>query len=212
MEVLIESIQPDVARIVCESPSPNKSNSMQLRGIFMQADIKNGNNRIYPLSEMTRAVEEANKTIAKNGGIFGELDHPERLLIQMDRISHAIKELYVSGNNVMGRAEILKTPMGLIAEELGKSGVRYGISSRGAGHVDPETGKVSKFVFVTADLVATPSAPGAYPQPITEGLFADSRQGRKVLTLAESLAHDEGAQQYFKKSVAKFLEEVFSKM
>lgn len=208
MDTLIESVQPSVANIVCESSTTGKN--MWLSGVFMQAEQPNRNKRIYPISEMTNAVKSANEIIKENGGIFGELDHPEKLTINMDRISHAIKELQVNGNNVIGRAEILRTPMGLIAEELGKSGVRYGISSRGAGNVGPN-GVVSEFVFVTADLVATPSAQGAYPRPVYEGL-QNSKEGQKVLTLAESLQHDDAAQKHFKKSILSFMENVFEKM
>lgn len=208
MDTLIESVEPSIANIVCESNTTGKN--MWLSGVFMQAEHPNRNKRIYPISEMTSAVKNANDIIKENGGIFGELDHPEKLTINMDRISHAIKELQINGNNVIGRAEILRTPMGLIAEELGKSGVRYGISSRGAGNVGPN-GVVSEFVFVTADLVATPSAQGAYPRPVYEGL-QNSKEGRKVLTLAESLKHDENAQKYFKKSILSFMENVFNKM
>lgn len=208
MDTLIESVEPSVASIVCESNNANKN--MWLSGVFMQAEQPNRNKRIYPLSEMTTAVKNANDIIKENGGIFGELDHPDNLTINMNNISHAIKELQINGNNVIGRAEILRTPMGLIAEELGKSGVRYGISSRGAGNVAGD-GRVSGFVFVTADLVATPSAHGAYPRPVYEGL-QNSKEGNQVLTLAESLQHDVNAQKHFKKSILKFMENVFEKM
>lgn len=183
---------------------------MWLSGVFMQADVKNRNQRVYPISEMINAVANASKAIKENGGIFGELDHPQTLTVNMDRISHAITELYMDGNNVYGKAKLLKTPMGLIAEELGKSGVRYGISSRGAGQVNEGSGMVSGFVFVTADLVATPSAPRAFPKPVYESL-QNSKEGTKVLTLAESLQHDDSAQKYFAKEVIKYLDNVFNR-
>lgn len=210
MEILVESLQPSQANIVCESAGEGKKNTMWLSGIFMQADVKNHNERVYPLSEMQTAVARASQTIKENGGIFGELDHPESLTVNMDRISHAIKELTISGSNVIGRAELLKTPMGLIAEELAKSGVRYGISSRGAGDVDG-SGQVSGYTFVTADLVAVPSAPGAFPKPIYESL-ADSSIGNKVLTLSEAVQYDEDAQKYFKNEIMNYIENVFNKL
>jgi hypothetical protein len=206
-QTLIESISPSVANIVCES---NQSQTMWLSGTFMQADVKNRNRRVYPVSEMVGAVQKACDVIKENGGIFGELDHPENLTINMDRISHAITELRMSGNNVFGRAKLLRTPMGLIAEELGRSGVRYGISSRGAGQVNESDGTVSGFVFVTADLVATPSAPGAFPKPVYESL-QNSKEGNKVLTLAEAMREDEPAQKYFKREVLSFVDNVFNR-
>lgn len=208
-QTLIEHVEPSAANIVCEGNDANKQ--MWLSGVFMQADVKNRNRRVYPLSEMTQAVEKARTTIKENGGIFGELDHPQELTINMDRISHAIKELYVDGSNVYGKAQLLQTPMGKIAEELARSGVRYGISSRGAGQVNEADGNVSGYVFVTADLVATPSAPGAFPKPVYEGL-ENSKEGRQVMTLAESMQHDADAQKYFKKEIQRFIENVFNKM
>lgn len=209
MQTLIEHISPSDAHIVCENA--NDSKSMWLNGIFMQADVQNRNKRVYPMSEMTSAVSKASETIKENGGIFGELDHPAELTINMDRISHAIKEMYVDGNNVYGKAQLLKTPMGLIAEELARSGVRYGISSRGAGQVNESDGQVSGYIFVTADLVATPSAPGAFPKPVYEGL-QNSKEGNRVLSLSESMQHDADAQKYFQKSIMQFVENVFNKM
>lgn len=208
MQVLIESLKPSTANIVCESTA---GKNMWLNGIFMQADVQNRNKRVYPLSEMTAAVSKAREIIKENGGIFGELDHPQTLTINMDRISHVITELYMQGNNVVGKAQLIPdTPMGAIAIALAKTGARYGISSRGAGQVNESSGHVSGYMFVTADLVATPSAPGAYPTPVYESL-QDSMQGRRVLTLAESLREDPVAQKYFKKEVMNFVENVFNK-
>lgn len=208
MQTLIESVTPSDANIVCESTT--QGNSMWLSGVFMQADVKNRNKRVYPISEMSVAVKKAGEMIKENGGIFGELDHPQTLTINMDRISHAITEMYMDGSNVYGKAKLLKTPMGQIAEELAKSGVRYGISSRGAGQVNEGDGMVSGFVFVTADLVATPSAPGAFPKPVYESL-QNSKEGNRVITLAESMRYDDSAQKYFKKEITKFLENVFNR-
>jgi len=207
MQTLIESISPSTANIVCESSA---GKSMWLNGVFMQADVQNRNKRVYPVSEMSTAVSKACEVIKENGGIFGELDHPQTLTINMDRISHAITEMYINGTNVYGKAKLLRTPMGLIAEELACSGVRYGISSRGAGQVNESDGTVSGYMFVTADLVATPSAPGAFPTPVYESL-QDSKEGNKVLTLAESMREDPKAQKYFKKEVLKFVENVFNR-
>lgn len=207
MQTLIESISPSAANIVCES---HGNKTMWLSGVFMQAEVKNRNKRVYPLSEMTVAVSKAMETIKENGGIFGELDHPQTLTINMDRISHAITELHMNGQDVYGKAKLLRTPMGLIAEELGRSGVRFGISSRGWGQVNEGDGMVSGFGFVTADLVATPSAPGAFPKPVYESL-QNSKEGNRVLTLAEAVREDIAAQKYLKKEILRFVDNVFNR-
>lgn len=200
MELLVEDFSAQEGNIITEAKMDG--NNVWLSGIFMQADIKNRNGRVYPLSEMVEAVNNASKQIKEYGGIFGELDHPQGLNINMDRISHAIKELAMDGNNVVGKMYLLDTPMGKIAKELAKSGVRYGVSSRGVGQVN-ESGNVSGFNLITIDIVCTPSAPGAMPLPVYESL--ETIKGKKVLTLAEAALQDDAAQKYFKKEIEKFL-------
>ena len=202
-QILIEELQPSAAALIQESSGDGKNT--WLSGVFMQAEIKNRNGRNYPLNEIANAVKSATARIAESNGIFGELDHPQTLTINMDRVSHVITELNMSGTNAMGRAKLLDTPMGLIAQELVKSGVRCGVSSRGAGAVN-ESGGVSGFNFVTADIVAQPSAPGALPDPIYESLMA-SIHGKETVHLAQQLREDPAAQEYFKKEIRKFLSE-----
>lgn len=201
--LLIEELSPSDAHIITESTNDGKNT--YLSGIFMQADLKNRNGRVYPLSEITAAVNNAQQRIKEHNGIFGELDHPQTLTINLDRISHVITELRMEGNNAVGRAKILGTPMGNIAKELINSGARVGVSSRGAGSVN-ESGGVTDFSFVTVDIVATPSAPGAMPNAVYESLQS-TLSGRKVLTLAQQLQEDPEAQVYFRKAIMKFLEE-----
>ena len=206
-QVLIESLGATEANIITETFKDKKDTYLQ--GIFMQAEQKNRNNRIYPLDEMVNAVSSMNEHIQQYGGLFGELDHPEnRLSIAMDRISHVITELRMDGNNVIGKAKLLETPMGLIAKEIAKSGARYGVSSRGAGQVN-ESGIVSGFRLVTVDLVATPSAHGAMPNTIYESL--QQHKKGQILTLAEAVREDADAQKYFKKEMKKFISEIFNK-
>lgn len=206
-ELLIETIQPNDGNIITEAVTgKNGKKKFFLKGIYMQADIKNRNGRTYPLSEISQAVSNAANTIKVHGGIFGELDHPQTLTINMDRISHVIKELYMDGSNAIGKAEMLDTPMGQIAKTLAESGARYGVSSRGTGDVD-EDGNVKLFKFVTCDLVITPSAEGAMPNPIYEALQQEVR-GRKIMTLAEAVQHDPKAQEYLKKEVLKFFSNI----
>ena len=206
-ELLVETINAGDGNIITEAVTDRNGNKKyMLKGIFMQSDMKNRNGRNYPLSEISSAVQRASQSIKEFGGIFGELDHPQTLTINMDRISHAIKELYMDGTNAIGKAELLDTPMGQIAKVLADSGVRYGISSRGTGDVK-EDGSVSGFNFVTCDLVVTPSAPGAILSPVFESLQQEIK-GRRVLTLAESVRHDPRAQEFLKKELLKFISSI----
>ncbi len=199
--LLIEELSATDAHMITESVQEGKD--VFLSGTFMQAEIRNRNGRVYPLAELEKAVQGAHARILEQKGIFGELDHPQTLTINLDRISHVIMELRMEGNNAIGRAKILGTPMGNIAKELVNSGVRIGVSSRGAGAVT-ESGGVSDFNFITVDLVATPSAPGAMPNAVYESLES-SIKGRKIITLAEQLQHDIAAQKYFKEAIMKWL-------
>ena len=202
-QLLIETIDGNDAQMIAEAAADGKNT--WLSGIFMQAEVKNRNGRVYPLKEINRAVESANTTIKNQNGIFGELDHPQSLTINLDRISHVITEMSMNGNNAVGKAKLLETPNGKIAKELVKSGVKLGVSSRGAGAVDG-TGGVSDFNFITVDIVATPSAEGATPSAVYESMMA-SKNGREAITLAEEMKNDPAAQKYFKKAIMAFLNE-----
>ena len=204
--ILVEHLNAAQGNIITEAVNDGKN--VFLSGIVMQADIQNRNGRIYPLAEMTAAVNSMRQSIQEYGGVFGELDHPaDRISINLDRVSHVITEVYMDGSNVMGKMKILDTPVGLIAKELAKSGVRYGVSSRGTGVVSE--GMVSNFNLQTIDLVATPSAQGAYPTTMFEAL--EEQKGRKVLTLAEAVREDPEAQKFFESEVKKFLESLRKK-
>ena len=204
-ELLIESLVPATCNMISESTTDGKNT--WLSGIFMQADIRNRNNRVYPLKEISEAVNEANMIIRDTNGIFGELDHPQTLSINLDRVSHVITSLRMEGANAVGKMKILCGPngtqMGNIAKALIESGVRIGVSSRGAGAVN-ESGEVNGFKFVTVDIVATPSAQGATPASIYESLDGN-QHGRKVLTLAEQIQSDPDAQKYLKAEIMRFL-------
>jgi hypothetical protein len=199
--LLTEELRPSECKMVQESSQDGKS--LWLSGIFMQADMKNRNGRNYPLSEISEAVRLAMDTIRQTNGIFGELDHPQSLQINSDRVSHFISELWMNGSNAYGKAKLLNTPMGLIAQELIKSGVKTGVSSRGAGNVN-ESGGVQGFQFITCDIVIQPSAPEAYPGSIYESLQQASN-GKKIITLAEHYRNDEAAQKYLKKEILNWL-------
>lgn len=201
MELLVEELAPTEARVITEASGDGKS--MWLNGVCMQSSIKNRNGRNYPTTEISAAVENAKQRIQECNGIFGELDHPQSLTINSDRISHVITEMWMNGNDAYGKAKLLNTPMGLIAQELLRSGVKIGVSSRGAGNVN-ESGDVQGFQFITYDIVITPSAPNAYPGMVYESI-EHAKNGGKILSLAESLRHDPAAQKYFKSEIMKFL-------
>lgn len=201
-QLLIEELNPVEANLV-EQASPDGKN-IWLSGIFMQADIKNRNGRVYPSTEIGAAVRNAEQRIKESKGIMGELDHPQTLTINLDRVSHVITELRMEGSNAIGKAKLIDTPMGHIAKELVKSGVALGVSSRGAGNVN-ESGGVTGFQFVTVDIVAQPSAPNAYPGTVYESLELYKR-GHNIVNLAEAVKHDPSAQKYFKQEIMKWLE------
>ena len=202
-QILVEELLPSETKLINETSQDGKT--CFLSGIFMQAGIKNRNGRVYPLDEIATAVKNASQRIAETNGIFGELDHPQTLTINLDRISHVITHLTMEGNNAVGKAKLINTPMGNIAKELIESGVLLGVSSRGAGAVN-ESGGVSGYQFVTVDIVAHPSAPGAYPSTIYESLDL-AKNGHNILDLAESVRNDQSAQKYLKKEILKWLSE-----
>jgi hypothetical protein len=206
--ILTEQVLASEGNIITESSNGGKD--VYLKGILMQAEFFNRNKRKYRLSELTEAVASANQQIQAHGGLFGELDHPKGITINMDRISHVVTELYMDGNDAIGTCKLLNTPMGLIAKELANSGCRYGVSSRGTGRVDEATGIVDGFSLVAIDLVATPSAQGAMPLPVYEALQNDI-DGVQLLTLAEAVRHDPDAQKYFKEEFAKFFGNLLKK-
>lgn len=202
MEVLIERWAPETSNLILESTKQGKD--CFISGIFMQADVKNRNERTYPLVEIGNACTRAQEIIKESGGIFGELDHPPTLVVNLKNASHVITELSMKGRDAHGKAQLLNTPAGLIARELFNSCVKVGVSSRGAGNVN--NGIVEGFEFITVDIVACPSAPGATPTSIMES-FEANKQGRKVVTLAEHLVDDEAAQKYFQREMLNFLKQ-----
>lgn len=197
-QILIEHLQPSQAMI---TEMRNGSN-FYLSGIMMQADLKNGNGRRYPMNEISRAVELASKRISEGHPVCGELNHPDTLSINLANVSHAIVEARMDGSNALGKMKILNTPSGNIAKGLIEGGIRLGVSSRGTGNVN-ESGDVSDFSFVTVDIVYQPSAPDAYPNVVQEAYG-----NKKVMSLAEALVEDKKAQKFFTKEIKKFLETI----
>jgi hypothetical protein len=200
MNYLRETLTFDQARVVVESQGEN-GKDLYMKGICIQGGIKNANQRIYPVDEIERAVKTLNDQISGGYSVLGEVDHPDDLKINLDRVSHMITEMWMDGPNGYGKFKILPTPMGNLVRTMLESGVKLGVSSRGSGNVSGNgTGKVSDFEIITVDVVAQPSAPGAYPTPIYEHLM-NNRGGLRSLRIAEEVKNDVKAQKYIKESL-----------
>lgn len=203
MNYLRENLSFDQARIVVESA--NEGKDLYMKGICIQGGVRNANQRVYPVNEISRAVTTLNEQITGGYSVLGEVDHPEGLNINLDRVSHMITEMWMDGANGYGKLKILPTPMGQLVKTMLESGVKLGVSSRGSGNVREDgSGEVSDFEIITVDVVAQPSAPGAYPTPIYEHLM-NVRGGYKAYELAQATKHDQKAQKYLKESLIKLI-------
>ena len=144
-----------------------------IEGVFLRGAIKNRNGRMYPLQTLNKEVQKYNENYIKKGRAMGELGHPDGPTINLDRVSHLITSLKQEGNNYVGKARILDTPMGRVAKELLDEGIKLGVSSRGLGSIKEENGVkvvMDDFILATAaDIVADPSAPDAFVNGIMEG-------------------------------------------
>jgi len=170
MKLITEKIED--AKIVITEGKNGKRNTF-IEGVFLQAEICNRNGRMYPMRTMEREVQKYNENFVKSGRALGELGHPDGPTINLDRASHLITSLKREGNNFVGKARLLETPMGKIAKQLLDEGVKLGVSSRGLGSIKEENGvKIvgEDFMLATAaDIVADPSAPDAFVNGIMEG-------------------------------------------
>ena len=203
---LYEYISPEVSKVSIMESEDGKDIFMQ--GLFIQGDVKNQNGRVYPKDEIKRAVENVTSRLNNGETVMGELDHPEELQINLDRVSHIITEMMCNDANGMGKLKVIDTPMGNIARALLKAGAKLGVSSRGSGNVN-ESGRVSDFDIVTVDIVAQPSAPDAYPKTIYESLF-NMRGGSMIHDIAKDYTHDKtsGAKKHLDKSIIDFINEL----
>ena len=145
----------------------------KIKGIFMQADVKNRNGRVYPFEVLEKEVKKYNKNFIKEKRAFGELGHPEGPTVNPERVSHLITDLYPDGKNFIGEAKIMETPMGKIVKNLMDEGAKLGVSSRGMGSLDQKNGdnyvRDDFYLATAADIVADPSAPNAFVEGIMEG-------------------------------------------
>lgn len=178
-----------------------------MKGIFIQGDVRNQNQRVYPVREIARAVNSITEKLKTGQSVLGELDHPEELSINLDRVSHVITEMWMDGADGYGKLKIVPTPMGNIVKTLLQSGVRLGVSSRGSGNVGDD-GAVSDFEIITVDIVAQPSAPDAYPRTIYESLY-NMKGGSSIINgVARYALTEAAAQKQLVKDLQRFIKEL----
>jgi hypothetical protein len=198
---LREHLSFDQARVTLEeSDDQNGKKNLYLKGIAIQGGIRNANQRVYPVGEITNAVKTLNDQIQNGYSVLGEVDHPDDLKVNLDRVSHMITDMWMDGPNGYGKMKILPTPMGNLIKTMLEAGVKLGVSSRGSGNVNESSGEVADFEIITVDIVAQPSAPGAYPTPVYEHLM-NNRGGFAAWRTAQEVKQDPKAQQYIKESL-----------
>jgi hypothetical protein len=187
MKLITEYTQHQLGYSIEEAKNGKKNTFLE--GVFMQAENKNKNGRIYTREVLTQAVDKFVNEQVITGRAVGELNHPEGPSINLDKVSHRITELRWDGNNVMGKALILDTPMGKIVKGLVEGGVQLGVSSRGMGSLSMKDGVnyvADDFMLNTVDIVQDPSAPNAYVNGIMEGVsFEQDRPGHFVKVIEE---------------------------
>ena len=205
---LKENLTFDAARmeVLTEDRHDGKGKDLYMKGIFIQGGVKNHNERVYPVNEIGKAVSSIMEQIKGGYSVLGEVDHPDDLKINLDRVSHMITDMWMDGPNGFGKLKILPTPMGQLVQTMLDSGVKLGVSSRGSGNVEGD-GKVSDFEIVTVDVVAQPSAPNAYPTAIYEGLM-NMRGGAKAFEMAREASADQKVQKYLKEQVTRLIKDL----
>jgi len=206
---LKEHLTFDRANMIVESVKEGNDElkTLYMKGIFIQGGVKNANERVYPVSEIENAVDTLNKQIQEGYSVLGEVDHPDDLKINLDRVSHMITSMWMDGANGFGKLKILPTPMGQLVKTMLESGVKLGVSSRGSGNVNDMDGKVSDFEIITVDIVAQPSAPNAYPKAIYESLM-NMKHGHKVLEIARDARGNKKVQSYLGEEVKRLIKEL----
>ena len=187
-----------------EAKDGSGQKTMKLKGICIEGGVRNANERVYPVTEIAKAVDTINEQIKTGHSVLGEVDHPEDLKINLDRVSHMIEKMWMDGPAGYGKLKILPTPMGELVKTMLTSGVKLGVSSRGSGNVNDANGHVSDFEIVTVDVVAQPSAPNAYPTAIYEGLL-NHAGGQRLLEMFKDPANSNKAQRYVKSEVMRLI-------
>ena len=170
MKLIAEHL--DNIEFITEDDSEGKKN-YKIRGVFMEADVKNRNNRMYPMQVLEKEVKRYNKEYVQQKRAFGELGHPDGPTVNLERVSHMITKLYPDGKQFVGEAKIMDTPYGKIVKNLIDEGAKLGVSSRGMGSLEPRRDmhvvKDDFYLATAADIVADPSAPNAFVEGIMEG-------------------------------------------
>ena len=208
MLYLRENLTFKDANVVYEATeNSNGGKDLYMKGICIQGGVENANKRVYPVSEITNAVSTINEQLKSGQSVLGEVDHPDDLKINLDRVSHMIESMWMDGPNGYGKLKILETPMGQLVKTMIEGGVKLGVSSRGSGNVSESTGQVADFEIVTVDVVAQPSAPNAYPVAIYEGLL-NMRGGHKVLDMAREASGDAKVQKYLKEEMTRLIRDL----
>lgn len=202
---LKEHLNHSMANMIVESSQDGKD--LYMKGICIQGGVKNANERVYPVNEIENAVKTLNEQVSGGYSVLGEVDHPDDLKINLDRVSHMIENMWMDGPNGCGKLKILPTPMGQLVKTMLESGVKLGVSSRGSGNVSEDSGQVSDFEIITVDIVSQPSAPNAYPTAIYEGLM-NMRHGHNVLEMAREASGDAKVQRYLKSEVLRLIKEL----
>ena len=192
------------AEILSEEAADGSGKNLYLKGICIEGGVRNANERVYPVNEIAKAVDTVNEQIKTGHSVLGEVDHPEDLKINLDRVSHMIEKMWMDGPAGYGKLKILPTPMGELVKTMLTSGVKLGVSSRGSGNVNDANGHVSDFEIVTVDVVAQPSAPNAYPKAIYEGLL-NHAGGARLLEMFKDPAQSNKAQRYVKGEVMRLI-------
>ena len=171
VKLMSESTLQDVEYITEQNEDGKKN--YKIKGIFMQADIKNKNGRVYPMEILQKEVKRYNKEFINEKRAYGELGHPEGPTVNLERASHMITALYPDGKNCVGEAKVLSTPMGNIVKSLMDEGAKLGVSSRGMGSLEQKNGanyvRDDFYLATAADIVSDPSAPSAFVEGIMEG-------------------------------------------
>ena len=170
--------------VITEAGRKGETPKIKLRGLFTEAEAKNGNGRRYPKKLIEREVNKLKEVVGERR-LLGELDHPSDEVVHLANASHLITDLHMDGNNVIGEIEILSTPAGKVLEELVKSGVKVGVSSRGVGTlthvVDEDVYEVNdNLKMITWDMVSEPSCYGAYPGVVAENVLSESKTNKEV--------------------------------
>ena len=190
--------------LLTEEAADGSGKTLYMKGICIEGGVKNANERVYPVHEIAKAVDTINEQIKTGHSVLGEVDHPDDLKINLDRVSHMIEGMWMDGPCGYGKLKILPTPMGQLVKTMLDSGVKLGVSSRGSGNVNDSNGHVSDFEIVTVDVVAQPSAPNAYPTAIYEGLL-NHKGGQRLLDMFKDPAKSGKAQRYVKDEVVRLI-------